>query len=59
MKPVERFFRKYFLSMVGIIVLFLLLNVVLFFSVRSMILALAICRYKSAGIATVGRIRNG
>ena len=33
MKPVERFFRKYFLSMVGIIVLFLLLNVVLFFSV--------------------------
>ncbi len=32
MKPVERFFRKYFLSMVGIIVLFLLLNVVLFFS---------------------------
>ena len=33
MKPVERFFRKYFLSMVGIIVLFLLLNIVLFFSV--------------------------
>ena len=33
MKPVERFFRKYFLSMVGIIALFLLLNVVLFFSV--------------------------
>ena len=33
MKPVERFFRKYFLSMVGIIVLFLLLNVVLLFSV--------------------------
>ncbi len=32
MKPVERFFRKYFLSMVGIIVLFLLLNVVLLFS---------------------------
>ena len=32
MKPVERFFRKYFLSMVGIIALFLLLNVVLFFS---------------------------
>ncbi|WP_251319944.1 sensor histidine kinase [Flintibacter muris] len=33
MKPVERFFRKYFLSMVGIIALFLLLNVVLLFSV--------------------------
>ena len=33
MKPVERFFRKYFLSMVGIIGLFLLLNAVLFFSV--------------------------
>ena len=33
MKPVERFFRKYFLSMAGIIVLFVLLNVVLFFSV--------------------------
>ena len=33
MKIVERFFRKYFLSMVGIIALFLLLNVVLFFSV--------------------------
>ena len=33
MKPVERFFRKYFLSMVGIIVLFLLLNIVLIFSV--------------------------
>ena len=33
MKPVERFFRKYFLSMVGIIALFLLLNIVLFFSV--------------------------
>ena len=33
MKPVERFFRKYFLSMIGIIVLFLLLNIVLFFSV--------------------------
>ena len=32
MKIVERFFRKYFLSMVGIIALFLLLNVVLFFS---------------------------
>ena len=32
MKPVERFFRKYFLSMAGIIVLFVLLNVVLFFS---------------------------
>ncbi len=32
MKPVERFFRKYFLSMAGIIVLFLLLNVILFFS---------------------------
>lgn len=32
MKPVERFFRKYFLSMAGIIVLFLLLNVVLLFS---------------------------
>ena len=31
MKPVERFFRKYFLSMVGIIALFLLLNVVLLF----------------------------
>lgn len=31
MKPVERFFRKYFLSMIGIITLFLLLNVVLFF----------------------------
>ena len=33
MKPVERFFRKYFLSMVGIIALFMLLNVVLLFSV--------------------------
>ena len=33
MKPVERFFRKYFLSMVGIIALFFLLNAVLFFSV--------------------------
>ncbi len=33
MKPVERFFRKYFLSMVGIIALFLPLNIVLFFSV--------------------------
>lgn len=33
MKPVERFFQKYFLSMIGIIVLFLLLNIVLFFSV--------------------------
>ena len=33
MKPVERFFRKYFLSMMGIIALFLLLNVVLSFSV--------------------------
>ena len=33
MKPVECFFRKYFLSMVGIIALFLLLNVVLLFSV--------------------------
>ena len=33
MKPVERFFRKYFLSMAGIIVLFLLLNVVLLFSI--------------------------
>jgi len=33
MKPAERFFRKYFLSMVGIIALFLLLNVVLLFSV--------------------------
>ncbi len=33
MKPVERFFRKYFLSMMGIIVLFLLLNVVLFSTV--------------------------
>ena len=33
MKPVERFFRKYFLSMVSIISLFLLLNIVLFFSV--------------------------
>ena len=32
MKTVERFFRKYFLSMAGIIVLFLLLNIVLFFS---------------------------
>ena len=32
MKIVERFFRKYFLSMVGVIALFLLLNVVLFFS---------------------------
>ncbi len=31
MKPVERFFRKYFLSMVGIVALFLLLNVVLLF----------------------------
>ncbi len=34
MKPVERFFRKYFLSMVSIIALFLMLNVVLFFSVQ-------------------------
>ncbi|RKI79423.1 sensor histidine kinase [bacterium 1xD42-87] len=34
MKPIERFFRKYFLSMVSIIALFLLLNVVLFFSVQ-------------------------
>ena len=33
MKSVERFFRKYFLSMAGIIALFLLLNVVLLFSV--------------------------
>ena len=33
MKPAERFFRKYFLSMAGIIALFLLLNVILFFSV--------------------------
>ncbi len=33
MKPAERFFRKYFLSMAGIIALFLLLNVVLLFSV--------------------------
>ena len=33
MKSVERFFRKYFLSMAGIIALFLLLNVVLVFSV--------------------------
>lgn len=33
MKPVERFFRKYFLSMIGIIALFLLLNVVLFSTV--------------------------
>ena len=33
MRPVERFFRKYFLSMMGIIMLFLLLNVVLFFTV--------------------------
>ena len=33
MKPVERFFRKYFLSMIGIIVLFLLLNIVLIFTV--------------------------
>lgn len=33
MKPVERFFRKYFLSMIGIIALFPLLNVVLTFSV--------------------------
>ncbi len=32
MKPVERFFRKYFLSMAGIIALFLLLNAVLLFS---------------------------
>ncbi|MCI9510165.1 MAG: hypothetical protein HFF10_10575 [Angelakisella sp.] len=32
MKTVERFFRKYFLSMAGIIALFLLLNTVLFFS---------------------------
>ena len=32
MKIVERFFRKYFLSMVGVIALFLLLTVVLFFS---------------------------
>ena len=33
MKPVERFFRKYFLSMFGIILLFLLLNAILLFSV--------------------------
>lgn len=33
MKPAERFFRKYFLSMAGIIALFLLLNMVLAFSV--------------------------
>ena len=33
MKPIKRFFRKYFLSMVGIIALFLFLNVVLSFSV--------------------------
>lgn len=33
MKPVERFFQKYFLSMAGIIALFVLLNVILFFSV--------------------------
>lgn len=33
MKPVEHFFRKYFLSMVGIIILFLFLNAALFFSV--------------------------
>ena len=33
MKPVKRFFRKYFLSMIGIIALFLFLNVVLSFSV--------------------------
>ena len=33
MKPIERFFRKYFLSMVGIITLFLLLNIVLSFGV--------------------------
>ena len=32
MKAVDRFFRKYFLSMAGIIALFLLLNAVLFFS---------------------------
>lgn len=32
MKPVERFFRKYLLSMIGIIVLFLLLNILLFLS---------------------------
>lgn len=32
MKPVERFFRKYFLSMEGVIALFLLLNIVLVFS---------------------------
>lgn len=33
MKPVKYFFRKYFLSMIAIIVLFLLLNMVLAFSV--------------------------
>lgn len=33
MKPVEQFFRKYFLSMASIIVLFLLLNIVLIFFV--------------------------
>ena len=33
MKIVERFFRKYFLSMLGIIALFLLLNIVLSFGV--------------------------
>ena len=33
MKPIEHFFRKYFLSMVGIIILFLFLNAALFFSV--------------------------
>lgn len=33
MKPVERFFRKYFLSMFGIILMFLLLNAILLFSV--------------------------
>lgn len=32
MKTVERFFRKYFLTMVGIILLFLLLNVLLYLS---------------------------
>lgn len=32
MKTVKRFFRKYFLTMVGIILLFLLLNALLYIS---------------------------
>ena len=32
MKTVKRFFRKYFLTMVGIILLFLLLNLLLYLS---------------------------